>query len=81
MFHPPPVSEGERRARDEIRVQGLCLRGARTRGDARRGVGADRPAKRLTWVVIGDRKRMEKSVRDLKIADVRILDADGNVVK
>jgi len=35
----------------------------------------------LTWVVVGDRKLIEKSIRELKIADVQILDADGNVVK
>ena len=35
----------------------------------------------LTWVVVGDRKQIEKSVRELKIGDIEVLDADGNVVK
>jgi predicted Zn-dependent peptidase len=35
----------------------------------------------LTWVVVGDRKQIEKSIRELKIGDVDVLDADGNVVK
>jgi zinc protease len=35
----------------------------------------------LTWVVVGDRKQIEKSIKDLKIGDVQVLDADGNVVK
>jgi len=33
----------------------------------------------LTWVVVGDRKAIEKSVRDLKIGEIQILDADGKV--
>ncbi len=35
----------------------------------------------LTWVVVGDRKQIEKSVRELKIGDIEVLDADGKVVK
>ena len=35
----------------------------------------------LTWVVVGDRKQIEKSIKDLKIGDVEVLDADGNVVR
>ena len=35
----------------------------------------------LTWVVVGDRKQIEKSIADLEIADVRILDADGKPAK
>jgi len=35
----------------------------------------------LTWVVVGDRKQIEKSVRELKIGEIEVLDADGNVVK
>jgi predicted Zn-dependent peptidase len=34
----------------------------------------------LTWVVVGDRQQIEKSIKDLKIGDVQVLDADGNVV-
>jgi zinc protease len=35
----------------------------------------------LTWVVVGDRKRIEQPIRDLKIGEIHFLDADGNVVK
>ena len=35
----------------------------------------------LTWVVVGDRKQIEKSIRELKIGDIEVLDADGNAVK
>jgi predicted Zn-dependent peptidase len=35
----------------------------------------------LTWVVVGDRKQIEKSIRELKIGDLEVLDADGNAVK
>ncbi len=35
----------------------------------------------LTWVVVGDRKQIEKSVRELKLGDIEVLDADGNVVR
>ncbi|MBQ3301188.1 MAG: hypothetical protein IJH04_03445, partial [Eggerthellaceae bacterium] len=35
----------------------------------------------LTWVMVGDRKQIEKSIADLKIADVQILDADGKPAK
>jgi hypothetical protein len=31
----------------------------------------------ITWVVVGDRSKIEEPVRNLKIADVTILDADG----
>jgi len=35
----------------------------------------------LTWVVVGDRKQTEQSVRALKIGTMQVLDVDGNVVK
>ncbi|MEP6938383.1 MAG: pitrilysin family protein [Rudaea sp.] len=35
----------------------------------------------LTWVVVGDRKQIEKSIRELKIGNIEVLDADGNAVK
>jgi hypothetical protein len=36
---------------------------------------------RLTWVVIGDLARIEQPVRDLKLGTVRVLDADGNLLR
>jgi len=35
----------------------------------------------LTWVVVGDRKQIEKSIRELKIGNIEVLDVDGNAVK
>jgi zinc protease len=39
-----------------------------------------RPAA-LTWVVVGDLKKIEQPIRDLKIGEVKIIDADGKVVR
>ena len=35
----------------------------------------------LTWVIVGDLKKIEKPVRDLKLGDVKVLDAEGKVVR
>ncbi|MCE9635054.1 MAG: insulinase family protein [Planctomycetes bacterium] len=35
----------------------------------------------LTWLVIGDRKKIEKGVRDLGVGEVTVIDADGRVVE
>ena len=35
----------------------------------------------LTWVVVGDRKQIEKSIRELKIGELQVLDTDGKVVQ
>ncbi|HEX9162644.1 MAG TPA: pitrilysin family protein [Thermoanaerobaculia bacterium] len=35
----------------------------------------------LTWVVIGDRARIESGIRDLNLGEMRFVDADGNPVK
>jgi zinc protease len=32
----------------------------------------------LTWVVIGDRAKIEAGISDLKLGDIQVLDADGN---
>ena len=33
---------------------------------------------RLIWVVVGDRERIEESIRELDLGPIRFLDADGN---
>lgn len=33
----------------------------------------------LVWVVIGDRAKIEAGIKDLKLGDIKILDADGRV--
>jgi len=35
----------------------------------------------LTWLIVGDREKIEQQVRDLGLGEVSILDADGNVVE
>jgi len=35
----------------------------------------------LTWVIVGDLSKIEKGVRDLKLGDVKVLDADGKIVR
>jgi zinc protease len=35
----------------------------------------------LTWLVIGDRSKIEAGIRELNFGPVKILDADGNEVK
>jgi predicted Zn-dependent peptidase len=36
---------------------------------------------RLTWVIVGDLKKIEAPIRALKLGDVQVLDADGKPVK
>jgi zinc protease len=35
---------------------------------------------KLVWVVVGDREKIEKGIRELNIAEVHLVDADGNQV-
>ncbi|HKE46735.1 MAG TPA: pitrilysin family protein [Rhodanobacteraceae bacterium] len=35
----------------------------------------------FTWVIVGDLKKIEKPVRDLKLGDVKILDAEGKILR
>jgi zinc protease len=35
----------------------------------------------LVWVVVGDREKIEKGIRELNIGEVRVIDVDGNPVK
>jgi zinc protease len=35
----------------------------------------------LVWVIVGDREKIEKGIRELNLGDVQLLDADGNPVK
>lgn len=55
-------------------VRGLRLAGIRAEAD--RVLQPDR----MIWVVVGDRARIEESVRALGLGEMRFLDADGNPV-
>jgi zinc protease len=35
----------------------------------------------LVWVIVGDREKIEKGIRELNLGEVQVLDADGNPVK
>ena len=35
----------------------------------------------LVWIIVGDRQKIEKGIRELNIGEVKIIDADGNPVK
>ncbi|MBL4676128.1 MAG: insulinase family protein [Mucilaginibacter sp.] len=35
----------------------------------------------LTWVIVGDRAKIEKGIRELNIGPVQVIDSEGNVVK
>ena len=56
-------------------VRGLSL--AEIRAEADRVLQPDR----MIWVVVGDRARIEESIRELDLGEIRFLDADGNPVE
>jgi zinc protease len=35
----------------------------------------------LVWVIVGDREKIEKGIRELGLGEVQVIDADGNPVK
>jgi zinc protease len=35
----------------------------------------------LTWVIVGDLKKIEKPIRALKLGELKVLDADGKVIR
>ena len=35
----------------------------------------------LTWIVVGDLSKIEAGIRALNIGEVKVLDADGKVVR
>ena len=34
----------------------------------------------LIWVIVGDRSKIEPAVRELKLGEIHLVDADGNAV-
>ncbi|MBN2506138.1 MAG: insulinase family protein [Verrucomicrobia bacterium] len=52
--------------------------GALTQADLARAARTVVQPDRLTWVVVGDRAKIESSLRELNWGEVRLLDADGN---
>ncbi len=35
----------------------------------------------MTWVIVGDRAKIESGIRELNLGEIRFVDADGNPVK
>ena len=35
----------------------------------------------VTWVIVGDLSKIEKGIRELKLGDVKVIDADGKVLR
>lgn len=35
----------------------------------------------LTWVIVGDREKIEKGIRDLNLGPIKIIDSEGNEMK
>ena len=56
-------------------MRGLNL--AEIRAEADRVLQPDR----MIWVVVGDRARIEQSIRELDLGEIRFIDADGNPVE
>ncbi len=56
------------------RIRSLTLEQVQEAG--RSAVDADH----LVWVVVGDRAKIEAGIRELKLGEIKIVDADGNVV-
>lgn len=36
---------------------------------------------KLTWLIVGDRQKIEQKVRDMNLGKVAIMDVDGNIVE
>lgn len=50
--------------------------------DAANAAGAELlSGKALTWIVAGDLSKIEASIRSLKLGEVRVIDADGNLLR
>ncbi len=58
--------------RDKIRAQTISTVGAA----AKLAIHPDN----LVWVVVGDRSKIESGIRELKLGDIRLIDADGKPV-
>ena len=56
------------------RIRSLTLQQVQEAG--RTAVDADH----LVWLVVGDRAKIEAGIRELKLGEIKVVDADGNVV-
>ncbi|MEZ4361507.1 MAG: pitrilysin family protein [Kofleriaceae bacterium] len=70
LFRRPDAYEAERAAR----IRKVTLR------DVTSAAATLKPAA-LTWVIVGDLKKIEAGIRALKLGDVKVLDADGKILR
>ena len=40
----------------------------------------DKP-KNLTWVIVGDRSKIEQGIKDLNLGSIKYIDTEGNEIK
>jgi hypothetical protein len=46
----------------------------------KRAISVVQPAA-LTWIIVGDLKKIEKPIRDLGLGELSVVDADGRVLR
>jgi predicted Zn-dependent peptidase len=53
---------------------------ALTLDQIKKAIGTIQPSG-LTWVIVGDLKKIEKPIRGLELGDLKVVDADGKVLR
>jgi predicted Zn-dependent peptidase len=54
--------------------------GALTLDALKQAIAAVQPGA-LTWIIVGDLQKIEKPVRALELGDLKVVDADGKVLR
>lgn len=68
--------------RDDDYVESLSQKyGSLDLGDIHDAADVVIKANRLTWLIVGDREKIESELRALELGPVSIMDADGNIVE
>ena len=65
---------------DDYAAQRAARIQAMTAKQVHTAAGTIKPAA-LTWIIVGDLSKIEKGVRGLNLGDVKVLDADGKVLR
>ena len=56
------------------RISGLTL------DDLNKAITTIKPGA-LTWIIVGDLKKIEKPIRSLELGELKVVDADGKVLR
>ena len=68
--------------RDDDYVESLSQKyGSLDLGDIHDAADVVIKANRLTWLIVGDREKIESELRALELGPVSIMDADGNIIE